>query len=169
MPFDWYQYTGRESLRSLDICTQRDGPPLEARALHTLRLIARQPPTSVTSLREAHWLASDFHSWSIVGSTDRPSVRSILRPCKCAIMLADKLPIITGKKHSTDNYFFLSGRQLNGALCVQHSPTAAALSSNTAFEWKKKCDFVFPRFALHYLAKRGNTKNQKQKLFEVAY
>jgi len=36
---------------------------LEARALHTLRLIARQPPTSVTSLRSAHWLASDLHSW----------------------------------------------------------------------------------------------------------
>jgi len=30
----------------------------------------------------------------------------------------------------------LSGRQRTGALCVQHSPTAAALSSNTAFEWK---------------------------------
>ena len=31
---------------------------------------------------------------------------------------------------------FLSGRQSTGALCVQHSPTAAALSTNTAFEWK---------------------------------
>jgi len=31
---------------------------------------------------------------------------------------------------------FLSGRQRTGALCVQHSPTAAALSTNTAFEWK---------------------------------
>jgi len=29
---------------------------------------------------------------------------------------------------------FLSGRQRTGALCVQHSPTAAALSTNTAFE-----------------------------------
>jgi len=37
-------------------------PPLEARAFNTLRLIARQPPTSVTSLRLAHWLASDFNS-----------------------------------------------------------------------------------------------------------
>jgi len=35
---------------------------LEACALHTLRLIARQPPTGVTSLRSAHWLASDLHS-----------------------------------------------------------------------------------------------------------
>ena len=39
-------------------------PPLEARAFHTLRLIARQLPTSVTSLRSAHWLARDFHSWN---------------------------------------------------------------------------------------------------------
>jgi len=31
---------------------------------------------------------------------------------------------------------FLPGRQRTGALCVQHSPTAAALSTNTAFEWK---------------------------------
>jgi len=38
-------------------------PPLEASAFHTLRLIARQPPISVTSLSSAHWLASDFHSW----------------------------------------------------------------------------------------------------------
>jgi len=30
---------------------------------------------------------------------------------------------------------FLSGRQRIGALCVQHSPTAAALSTNTAYEW----------------------------------
>jgi len=29
---------------------------------------------------------------------------------------------------------FLSGRQRTGALCVQHSPTAAALSTNTALE-----------------------------------
>ena len=34
-------------------------PPLKARAF----LIARQSPTSVTSLRWTHWLASDFHSW----------------------------------------------------------------------------------------------------------
>ena len=37
-------------------------------------------------------------------------------------------------KHITDDNFFLSGRQHTGALCVQHSPTAAALSTNTAFE-----------------------------------
>jgi len=88
--------------------------PLEARALHTLYLIAQQP-----------WLASDFHSginswidcqtsvytiWlsiqqfnqllsvqSTVGPTVRPTVRSILKPCKCAIMLLGKLPVITGK------------------------------------------------------------------------
>jgi len=50
---------------SVPLISVRKGtePPLEARALHTLRLMARQPPTSVTSLRSAHWLASDFHSW----------------------------------------------------------------------------------------------------------
>jgi len=36
-------------------------------------------------------------------------------------------------KHTTDDHF-LSGRQYTGTLCVQHSPTAAALSTNTAFE-----------------------------------
>jgi len=36
-------------------------------------------------------------------------------------------------KHITDD-IFLSGRQRTGVLCVQHSPTAAALSTNTAFE-----------------------------------
>ena len=35
-------------------------------------------------------------------------------------------------KHSTDDNFSLK----KTALCVQHSPTAAALSTNTAFEWK---------------------------------
>jgi len=38
-------------------------------------------------------------------------------------------------KHIIDNIFFLSGRQRTGVLCVQHSPTATALST-TAFEWK---------------------------------
>jgi len=35
-------------------------------------------------------------------------------------------------KHITDDIFFLSGRQRIGAhaLCVQHSPTAAALSTS---------------------------------------
>ena len=37
-------------------------------------------------------------------------------------------------KHITDDVIFLSGRQRTGALCVQRSPTAAALSINTAFE-----------------------------------
>ena len=37
-------------------------------------------------------------------------------------------------KHITVHNFFLSGRQRTGALCIQHSPTAAALSTNTAFE-----------------------------------
>ena len=38
-----------------------DRPPLEAPALHTLRLIARQPwRHRVTSLRSAHWLASSL-------------------------------------------------------------------------------------------------------------
>jgi len=50
---------------SVPLISERKGtdPQLEARALHTLHLTARQPPTSVTSLRSAHWLASDFHSW----------------------------------------------------------------------------------------------------------
>ena len=33
---------------------------------------AQQPPTSVTSLRSAHWLASDFHSWINSWSTVKP-------------------------------------------------------------------------------------------------
>jgi len=40
---------------------------------------------------------------------------------------------------SPDEFLFFqeSGRQRAGAiLCVQHSPMAAALSTNTAFEWK---------------------------------
>ena len=36
-------------------------------------------------------------------------------------------------KHMTDD-IFLSGRQRTGALCMQHSPTAVALSTNTRFE-----------------------------------
>jgi len=43
LPLEWYQYIGRGSIRSLDIWTQRDRTLLEAHALHTLRLIARQP------------------------------------------------------------------------------------------------------------------------------
>jgi len=91
--------------------------------LHTLRLIERHLSTSVTSLRSADWLASDFHSWinswmdcqtkclnnltvkptvqptveSTVGPTVRPTVRSIFKPCKCAFTLVGKLPVITGK------------------------------------------------------------------------
>jgi len=41
----------------LDIWMQSDRPSLEAPALHTLRLIARQPwRHCVTGLRSAHWL-----------------------------------------------------------------------------------------------------------------
>ena len=48
-------------VRSLDIWTQTDRPALEAPALHTLRLIARQPwRHCVASLRSAHWLASSL-------------------------------------------------------------------------------------------------------------
>jgi len=36
-------------------------------------------------------------------------------------------------KHITDDNLF-SGIQRSGALCVQHSPTAAALSTDTAFK-----------------------------------
>jgi len=41
---------------------------------------------------------------------------------------------------------FLSGRQRTGVLCVQHSPTTAALSTITAFEWKMRfsCFPVLP-------------------------
>jgi len=47
-PFPWY-------------LNERDRPPLEAPALHTLRLIARQPwRHCVTSLRSVHWLASSL-------------------------------------------------------------------------------------------------------------
>jgi len=31
---------------------------------------------------------------------------------------------------------FLSGRQRTGALCVQHSPTVVAISTNAAFQCK---------------------------------
>jgi len=41
--------------------------------------------------------------------------------------------------HHRWQFFF----QENSALCVQHSPTAAALSVNTAFEWKM-CFLCFP-------------------------
>jgi len=41
-------------------------------------------------------------------------------------------PYQTHYRVTDDN--FLLGRQRTGALCVQHSPTAAALSTNTAFE-----------------------------------
>jgi len=37
-------------------------------------------------------------------------------------------------EHITDDNFCLSGRQRTGALCMQHSVTAAVLSTNTAFE-----------------------------------
>jgi len=48
-------------LRSLDIWTQRDRPALEAPALHTLRLIARQSWCHyVTRLRSDHCLASSL-------------------------------------------------------------------------------------------------------------
>jgi len=53
---------------------------------------------------------------------------------------------------------FLTGRQRTGALCVQHSPTAAVLLTNTAFE--RKCDFRVCPFCQVV---------QKHKLFEVAY
>jgi len=45
-------------------------------------------------------------------------------------------------KYSTDDNFSFS----KIAMCVQHSPTAAALLTNTAFKWKIYI-FVFPRFA----------------------
>jgi len=55
--------------------------------------------------------------------------------------------------------FFLSGRQRTGALCVQHSPTAAALWTNAAQHLSEKYDFhVSPFYQVV----------QKQKLFEVA-
>jgi len=99
---------------------------LEARALHTLRLIARQPPTSVTSLsvRLTGWpvisTVGSIVGWTVkpmftqfdcqsnsstvestVGPTVRPTVRSILKLCKCAITLVGKLPVITGRQRRT--------------------------------------------------------------------
>jgi len=56
--------------------------------------------------------------------------------------------------HITDDNF--SFRKT--AHCVQHSPTAAAVSTSTAFEWK--CDFFVSLFC---------EVVQKHKLFEVAY
>jgi len=52
-------------------------------------------------------------------------------------------------KHITDDVIFLSGRQRTGALYMLHSPTAAVLSTNTAFEWKMwfSCFPVLPRTA----------------------
>ena len=48
-------------------------------------------------------------------------------------VLMEYLTISTNASQMT---IFLSGRQRIGALCVQHSPTAAALSINTAFKWE---------------------------------
>jgi len=51
-------------------------------------------------------------------------------------MLMEYLTISTNVdaiKHITDDNFS-SGKQRTGAVCMQHSPTAAALSTNTAFE-----------------------------------
>jgi len=39
-------------------------------------------------------------------------------------------------KHITDDIFFFQEDSAQVQLCVQHSPTAAALSANTAYEWK---------------------------------
>jgi len=39
------------------------GPTRRKRVRCTHFASAQQPPTSATSLRSAHWLASDFHSW----------------------------------------------------------------------------------------------------------
>jgi len=51
---------GGSSVPLISECKGTD-PPLEARALQTLRLIARQPwRHCVTSLRSAHWLASSL-------------------------------------------------------------------------------------------------------------
>jgi len=59
-------------------------------------------------------------------------------------------------RHITDDNFSF----MKTALCVQQSPTAAALSTNTAFEWKMwfSCYLVFPYCQVM----------QKHKLFEVA-
>jgi len=40
------------------------------------------------------------------------------------------------KSNTWQMTIFLSGSQRTGALCLQHSLTAAAVSTNTAFEWK---------------------------------
>jgi len=78
--------------------------------------------TSVTNLRSAHWLASDFHSWINSWINCQTNVYTIwlsiqqfnqlsnqqldrlfiqlsdpYKPCKCTIMLVGKLPLIRGK------------------------------------------------------------------------
>jgi len=91
--------------------------------LHTLRLIARQPPlASLACVRLTGWPVISTVG-SIVGSivknqclhnltvnptvqptvestvepTVHPTVRSVLKVCKFAITLVGKLPVITGK------------------------------------------------------------------------
>jgi len=50
------------------------------------------------------------------------------------ILLSQQMLTLSNASQMT---IFLSRRQRTGVLCcVQHSPTAAALSTNTAFKWK---------------------------------
>jgi len=49
-------------------------------------------------------------------------------------------------KHITDDHFSFNKTVHWCIVCVQHSPTAAVLSTNTAFEWKMwfSCFPIFP-------------------------
>jgi len=108
---EWYQYIGRGS--SVPLISARKGtdpPPIGSACVPHTSPHGAAAATSVTSLRWAHWLASDFHSWinswidcqtnqclhnltvnptvqptveSTLGPTVGPAVRSIFKLCKC--------------------------------------------------------------------------------------
>jgi len=63
----------------ISACKGTDSP-LEARALQTLRLIARQPPTSVTSLCSSHY---GWPVTSTVGSIVRSTVKPMFTQFDC--------------------------------------------------------------------------------------
>jgi len=82
-------------VHSLDIWTQRDRPALEAPALHTLRLIARQSwRHCVTSLRSAHWLASSLKLARCPVSGCWPSCSKMIYLNFCALTAVQKVYLV---------------------------------------------------------------------------
>jgi len=72
----------------------------------------------------------------------------------CLVILTN----VDAMKHITDDNFFSFRKTAHWCtMCLQRSPTVAAFSTNTAFEWK--CDFRVSPFCQVV---------QKHKLFEVA-